>query len=347
MPVGTLGVVKTLSTAELTSLGAEILLGNAYHLTQRPGLDVLEHCGGLHRFMGWSGPLLTDSGGFQVFSLGKLKSIDDERIIFQSHVDGSTLHLTPESSAAAQQIIGADIAMVLDECVALPASRQALEKAVFRSLRWAERFVGQPRKPGQAVFGIVQGGCEIDLRQLSLTETMKLGVDGIAIGGLSVGEGHDAMIHTLKALARDLPPDRPHYLMGAGNPLDILEAVRQGIDMFDCVLPTRVARNAGFFTDDGLINIRNQCHRLDSSPIDPNCPCPCCRQYSRAYLRHLFQSKEILGCRLATTHNLHYYFAFMQRIREAIESGSFDDFCETMRSRLVAGYGPECKLEME
>lgn len=338
MPVGTSGVVKTLSPAELNRLGAEIILANTYHLYLQPGLDVLEKFGGLHNFMRWERPILTDSGGFQVFSLAKLKRVDDDGVIFNSHLNGDTVHLTPERSAEIQQVIGSDIAMVLDECVALPNSRESLRRSVERSLHWAKRFLKVPRKADQSIFGIVQGGTERDLRLESLGRTIELPIDGVAIGGLSVGESFDAMVQTLEDLAPALPAQMPHYLMGVGTPRDLLEGIRLGIDLFDCVLPTRVARNAGFFTDDGLINIRNSCHRQSDFPIQDRCTCECCQTYSRGYLRHLFQIKEILGCRLATLHNLHYYFGFMRRVRESIESGTFGLFYREMSGRLAVAY---------
>ena len=258
--------------------------------------------------------------------------------MFQSHLNGDTIELTAEKSAQIQQAIGSDIAMVLDECVALPNDHATIEAAVHRSRLWAERFLNIPRLDGQAVFGIVQGGTDFDLRQLSLEKTLELPIDGIALGGLSVGEPHSAMVQTMEWLAPHLPSNIPHYLMGVGTPKDILEGIRSGIDLFDCVLPTRVARNAGFFTDDGLINIRNACYKFDESPIDASCGCDCCRVYSRGYLRHLFQIKEILACRLATIHNLHYYFGFMVRVQKAIEAGDFGNFYNDMRSRLAVAY---------
>ena len=338
MPVGTYGVVKTVTSDELKAVGAEIILGNTYHLYLRPGLEILQQFQGLHRFMGWSRPILTDSGGFQVFSLTSLKQITDEGVSFRSHLNGDTIFLTPELSAQIQQVIGSDIAMVLDECVALPNQPEVLESAVIRSIAWAKRFLDVPRKEGQKVFGILQGGTSFDLRMQSLEGTMALPIDGLAIGGLSVGEPHSAMVETLEGLAPHLPPRLPHYLMGVGTPRDILESVRRGVDMFDCVLPTRNARNGGFFTQDGLINIRNAQFRNDMTPIDENCTCECCRNYSRAYLRHLFQIKEILGCRLATLHNLHYYQRFMLQMREALDQGIFERFYETLRPRLKAAY---------
>ncbi len=338
MPVGTLGAVKTVAPWELKELGAQIILGNTYHLYLRPGLEVLKHFKGLHSFMQWDRPILTDSGGFQVFSLGERRKITDEGVTFRSHLNGDTIHLTPELSAEIQQAIGSDIAMLFDECVALPATQKALETAVDRSLLWGKRFFDVPRLPNQKVFGIVQGGTSGDLRQKSLEGTLLLPIDGIAIGGLSVGEPHSEMVRVLEGVGPKLPSTLPHYLMGVGTPRDLLEGVRCGIDMFDCVLPTRNGRNGGFFTDDGLVNIRNLSHRLDDSPIDSKCDCPCCRNFSRGYLRHLFGTKEILGCRLATLHNLHYYHRFMSAIRQSLEHGSFLQMYQELAPRLSQAY---------
>jgi queuine tRNA-ribosyltransferase len=341
MPVGTYGSVKAMSTPELKALGTQILLGNTYHLYLRPGVEVLEKFGGLHRFMNWDGPILTDSGGFQVFSLGNLKKVDDNCVKFRSHLNGDLLELTPEKCAQIQQTIGSDIAMVLDECVALPNTEEVIASAVERSRRWAERFLEVPRKDSQQIFGIVQGGTSHELRSRSLQLTAELPVDGIAIGGLSVGEPHAVMVDVLSKLAPQMPATRPHYLMGVGTPLDILESVNLGVDMFDCVLPTRNGRNGGFFTDEGLLNIRNAQYTLDESPVDPTCDCECCRNYSRSYLRHLFMGKEILGCRLATLHNLHYYHRLMQEIRKALEGGTFPDLYQKLRGKFVAAYAEE------
>lgn len=338
MPVGTVGAVKTMSPPELKEVGSQIILGNTYHLYLRPGLELLKTFGGLHRFMNWDKPILTDSGGFQVFSLGKLKKLTDEGVKFQSHLNGDTIFLTPELSAQIQQTIGSDIAMLFDECVALPNTEQVLREAVQRSLRWGQRFFDVPRHPYQKVFGIIQGGTSIPLRLESLEGTLKLPIDGLAVGGLSVGEPHAEMIHVLSEIASHLPPHLPHYLMGVGTPRDILEAVHNGIDMFDCVLPTRNARNGGFFTHDGLLNIRNSSHTQDTQPIDATCLCECCQNYSRAYLRHLFLTKEILGLRLATLHNLYYYHRFMLEIRQALDQGTFETFYQTMKPRLTAAY---------
>jgi len=346
MPVGTYGAVKTLEPDAVAEAGSQIILGNTYHLYLRPGLEILEKFGGLHRFMGWDKPLLTDSGGFQVFSLAQSRKITEEGAEFRSHLNGDRIFLTPELSAKIQQTIGSDIAMVLDECVALPNPDSVVRAAVKRSREWAERFLAVPRQAGQLIFGINQGGTSLPLRDESLELTTQLPIDGLAIGGLSVGETHQEMVQVLEHLAPRLPRDLPHYVMGIGTPLDLLEAVRNGIDMFDCVLPTRNARNGGFFTSQGLLNIRNADHRLDAAPIEEGCECLACRKYSRAYLRHLFQIKEILGCRLATLHNLHYYHRFVAGMRQAIETDSFPKFYEEMRPRLAAAYPERVAKEL-
>ncbi|NBX68591.1 MAG: tRNA guanosine(34) transglycosylase Tgt [Proteobacteria bacterium] len=338
MPVGTVGAVKTMSPHELKEVGSQIILGNTYHLYLRPGLETLKLFNGLHKFMNWDKPILTDSGGFQVFSLGKLKKLTEEGVQFQSHLNGDTIFLTPELSAQIQQTIGSDIAMLFDECVALPNTEKNLREAVHRSLRWGQRFFEVPRHPYQKIFGIIQGGTSVPLRLESLEGTLKLPLDGLAVGGLSVGEPHAEMIHVLSEIAAYLPQNLPHYLMGVGTPRDILEAVNCGIDMFDCVLPTRNARNGGFFTHDGLLNIRNSSHTHDQNPIDATCLCECCKNYSRAYLRHLFLTKEILGLRLATLHNLYYYHRFMSEIRNALDNGTFPSFYEMMKPRLTVAY---------
>jgi queuine tRNA-ribosyltransferase len=332
MPVGTYGAVKTLAPDEIKKTNSQIILGNTYHLNLRPGLEILQKFGGLHNFMKWSGPILTDSGGFQIFSLGKLKQVTPEGIHFQSHLNGDKIFLTPELSAQIQKVINSDIAMVLDELVALPNTPEVLHQAVLRSYEWAKKFLSLPKT--QKVFGIVQGGTDKDLRKLSLDLTTSLPIDGLAIGGLSVGESHEEMVTTLQNIANDLPKELPHYLMGVGTPLDILEAVNLGVDMFDCVMPTRNARNGGFFTDEGLLNIRNEKYKFDETPIDATCECECCKNYSKAYLRHLFNIKEILGLRLATIHNLYYYQGLMLKIRKSLEQGAFNTFYQSMKGKL-------------
>ncbi len=338
MPVGTLAAVKTVAPWELREMGAQIILGNTYHLYLRPGLEVMKHFGGLHKFMNWDKPILTDSGGFQVFSLDARRKVTDEGVVFRSHLNGDRIELTPEISAQIQQVIGSDIAMLFDECVALPSPMEAIERAVDRSLLWGKRFFDVPRRPDQKIFGIVQGGTSLELRAKSLEGTLALPIDGLAIGGLSVGEPHTEMVAVLEGMAPSLPPALPHYLMGVGTPRDLLESVARGIDMFDCVLPTRNGRNGGFFTDEGLLNIRNLSHQLDARPIDENCECPCCANFTRGYLRHLFATKEILGCRLATLHNLHYYHRFMSVIRQSLESGSFPELYGRLAPRLSQAY---------
>jgi queuine tRNA-ribosyltransferase len=347
MPVGTVGAVKTMAPWELESLGAQIILGNTYHLYLRPGLEVLKHFGGLHRFIGWNKPILTDSGGFQVFSLGGRRKVTDEGVVFQSHLNGDRLNLTPELSAQIQQIIGSDIAMLFDECVALPNKPEVLAAAVERSLLWGKRFLDVPKRADQKIFGIVQGGTSLELRAQSLEGTLGLPIDGLAIGGLSVGESHDEMIAVLQGIAPGLPRHLPHYLMGVGTPRDLLEAVARGIDMFDCVMPTRNGRNGGFVTTDGWINIRNQVHQLDEQPIDPSCECECCQRFTRGYLRHLFVTKEILGCRLATLHNLHYYHRFMSDIRQALDNGSFPKLYGELAPRLRQAFPGEGASKVE
>lgn len=338
MPVGTYGAVKTQSPDELKSLGTQILLGNTYHLFLRPGMEILQHFGGLHSFMNWDGPILTDSGGFQVFSLGNLRKVTEEGVTFQSPINGDTHFLTPELSHEIQKILGSDIAMVLDECIALPAPPKEIRRAADRSFDWAQRFLSIPSKKNQAIFLINQGGTELELRAYSLNQLLTLVADGIAVGGLSVGESVLERMKVLEFLAPRLPNEIPHYLMGVGTPRDLLEGIRQGIDLFDCVLPTRNARNGGFFTDEGLLNIRNARYRFDKESIDPLCKCECCQNYSKGYLRHLFQIKEILGCRLATHHNLYYYHRFMRDAQSHIEKGTFHRYYQEIYERLARAY---------
>ena len=325
MPVGTCGAVKAVNTTELRECGAEIILGNTYHLYLRPGHEIVRELGGLHRFMSWPGPILTDSGGFQVFSLARLNRVDEEGVHFQSHVDGSSHLLTPERSMEIQGALGSDVAMVLDVCPALPASREAVEQAVERTTRWARRC--REAWNGQGVpFGIVQGGTYFDLRERSATELRELDFPGYAIGGVSVGESPESMVATVRATAEFLPDDRPRYLMGVGRPRDLVDAVAAGVDMFDCVMPTRNARNGTLFTSAGRVNIKRATFRRDERPLDPNCDCDTCRGYSRAYLRHLFLCGEILASRLNTVHNLTYYLGLMRRMREAIAAGELERF---------------------
>lgn len=323
MPVGTYGTVKSMAPEELIELGAEIVLGNTFHLMQRPGVEVIQRLGDLHGFMHWQGPILTDSGGFQVFSLGALRRISEAGVTFASPVDGSRIFLGPEESMAVQRALGADIVMIFDECTPFPASHEQAEASMALSLRWARRSREAHGDSPAALFGIVQGGMYPDLRQRSLEGLMDTGFDGYAIGGLSVGEPAAERHQVLDGLEPLMPWDRPRYLMGVGRPEDILEAVRRGVDMFDCVMPTRNARNGHLFVRSGVIRIRNTRYRLDERPLDPGCACYCCRHYSRAYLHHLDKCNEILGARLNSIHNLYYYQQLMREIRTAIEHGRF------------------------
>ncbi len=334
MPVGTYGAVKTLSPDDLKVLGAEIILSNTYHLFLRPGPDLIKDLGGLHRFMMWKGPILTDSGGFQVYSLSSLRRVTDEGVIFRSHLDGGTLHiLTPEKVIEIQEALGSDIVTCLDECIPYPATREEAERAVERTTSWAKRCRVAFKGEGQALFGIVQGGMFRDLRERSAMELMEIGFDGYAIGGLSVGEDEGTRNRVLDDLVPLLPPESPRYLMGIGRPEDIVEAVARGVDMFDCVLPTRNGRNGMLFTSYGRLVIKNAIYRRDERPVDEECGCYTCRNFSRAYLRHLYTIGEPLGIRLNTIHNLYYYLRLMERIREAIEKGRFAEFRREFYSR--------------
>ena len=326
MPVGTYGTVKAMTAEELRSLGAEIILGNTFHLMLRPGMEIVRAHGGLHSFMHWAGPILTDSGGFQVFSLGKLRKISEQGVQFQSPVDGARIFLGPEQAMAVQHDLGADILMIFDECTPYPASEEQARVSMELSLRWAERSKQAHAGHGGALFGIVQGGMYEHLREISLTGLRQIGFDGYAIGGLSVGEPKPDMRRILGHLAPQLPPDRPRYLMGVGTPEDLVEAVRRGMDMFDCVMPTRNARNGWLFTHDGAVKIRNRRYAQDTGPLDARCDCYTCKNYSRAYLRHLHTCNEILGARLNTLHNLHYYQGLMRGLRQAIAEKGLDDF---------------------
>ena len=328
MPVGTSGTVRAVTPEELTAVGAEIILGNTFHLMLRPGIDVIKSHGGLHRFMHWDGPILTDSGGFQVWSLAKMRRVSEEGVHFQSPVDGARFFLGPEEAVAVQQALAADIVMVFDECTHHPATEPEARVSMELSLRWAERSKAAHADHFSALFGIVQGGMYGHLRDISLTGLKQIGFDGYAVGGLSVGEGKGEMFRVLRHVASQLPCDRPRYLMGVGTPEDLVEAVRLGMDMFDCVLPTRNARNGWLFTHEGEIKIRNSRYAHDTGPVDERCDCYTCRYYSRAYLRHLQQANEILGARLATIHNLAYYQGLMQDLRAAIAEKKLDDFTD-------------------
>jgi queuine tRNA-ribosyltransferase len=326
MPVGTYGTVKAMSPLELREIGAQIVLGNTFHLWLRPGLEVIEAHGGLHRFMGWDGPILTDSGGFQVFSLGALRKITEEGVTFQSPVNGDKCFLSPEESMRVQRVLNSDIVMIFDECTPYPADERTAGESMRLSLRWAARSKAAHGENPNALFGIVQGGMHESLRDESLRELERIGFDGYAIGGLSVGEPKEDMLRILKHTAPQLPQHKPRYLMGVGTPEDLVNAVARGIDMFDCVMPTRNARNGMMFTRLGDIKIKNAQYRMDMRPLDEQCGCYTCRNFTRAYLHHLHRIGEILGARLNTIHNLYYYQQLMGEIRAAIEAGGFADF---------------------
>ncbi len=321
MPVGTYGTVKAMSPEELQGLGAQIILGNTFHLLLRPGPEVIASHGDLHDFMHWSGPILTDSGGFQVFSLGDLRRIKEEGVHFRSPIDGRRVFMGPEESLAMQRTLGSDIVMIFDDCTPYPATLEQARVSMQRSLRWAARSRVAHGDNPSALFGIVQGGMYEELRSESLAGLTAIGFDGYAIGGLSVGEPEADRLRVLDLLSDRLPADRPRYLMGVGTPVDIVQAVMRGIDMFDCVMPTRNARNGHLFTHAGVVRIRNARYRTDTGPLDPECDCYCCRNYSRAYLHHLDRSHEILGSRLNTIHNLRYYQTLMEELRTAIATG--------------------------
>ncbi len=338
MPVGTAGAVKAVTPEELRRCGAQIILSNTYHLYLRPGHELVGELGGLHRFMNWSGPILTDSGGFQIFSLADLRRLDDEGVRFRSHLDGSEHLLTPEKSMEIQCALGSDVAMVLDECPSLPAGRDAVTVAVERTTRWAQRCRDAYAGPG-VVFGIVQGGTFPDLRERSAREVLGLDFPGYAIGGVSVGEPQELIPQMVRHTAALLPENRPRYLMGVGTPADLVEAVAVGVDMFDCVMPTRNARNGTLFTAAGKIHIKRAQYRADPGPLDSQCACETCRQYSRAYLRHLFMSKEILASRLHTIHNLTYYLGLMEQLRRAIAERRFEAFRAAFHEREAAETG--------
>jgi queuine tRNA-ribosyltransferase len=327
MPVGTAGTVKGLDVGRLRETGAQIVLGNTYHLALRPGKDIIAAHGGLHKFMGWKGPILTDSGGFQVFSLAARAKITEQGVSFRSHIDGSRMELSPERSIEIQEHLGSDFVMQFDHVVALPNQPNVIEDAMWRSIRWAERCLKASRRTDQMVLGIVQGGLDQELRRKSAQELVGLGFQGFAIGGLSVGEQPTEMYQTIEATEPYLPADRPRYLMGVGRPEDLVECIGRGIDMFDCVMPTRNGRNALAFTDRGPVRLRNASHERNQSPLELTCPCPAC-QHSRGYLRHLFQAKEMLGPILTSIHNLTYYQRLMAEARQAIEADAYGDFRE-------------------
>jgi len=333
MPVGTLGTVKGMSPEELADTGAQICLGNTFHLMLRPGTSIIRQHGDLHDFMNWDKPILTDSGGFQVFSLGDLRKISEEGVTFRSPINGEKILLTPEKSMEVQRELGSDIVMIFDECTPYPATVKQAEDSMQLSLRWAERSKAAHGDNESALFGIIQGGMYEDLRDVSLNGLTAIGFDGYAIGGLSVGEPKDDMMRILEHTAPQMPEDKPRYLMGVGKPEDLVEAVRRGIDMFDCVMPTRNARNGHLFTSEGVVKIRNARHRTDTSPLDAECDCYTCKNYSRAYLHHLDRCNEILGARLNTIHNLHFYQTLMKGMRDAIENDQFDQFVATFYAK--------------
>jgi queuine tRNA-ribosyltransferase len=326
MPVGTQATVKGLTPAQLDGVGACILLGNTYHLTLRPGDDIVAEMGGLHRFMHWHGPILTDSGGFQIYSLAQSRKITDEGAVFRSHIDGALLELTPERAVAIQERLGSDIAMCLDECPPGDTPLDYLRVAVERTLLWARRCKEAHRRPDQALFAIVQGGTDLQLRNHCAERLVEMDFPGYALGGFSVGETEAQMVAALGPSAELLPRDRPRYLMGVGRPADILEGIACGIDLFDCVMPTRNGRNALAFTDSGVVKMRNAKHRRDPAPLESGCPCYTCRHFSRAYLHHLFSAQEMLGPTLLSLHNVAYYLRLVARAREAIAAGSFAAF---------------------
>ena len=330
MPVGTYGTVKAMTVEEVKGLGAEIILGNTFHLSITPSTDVIEAHGDLHDFMNWSGPILTDSGGFQVFSLGKMRKITEEGVSFRSPKDGSSIFMGPEESMQIQKKLGSDIVMIFDDCTPYPAEKSEVDQSMQLSLRWAKRSLmeHQRLKNKNALFGIIQGGMHKDLRLQSAESLIEMNFDGYAIGGLSVGEPKQEMMKVLDFLPEQMPTDKPRYLMGVGTPLDLVEGVAMGVDMFDCVMPSRNARNGYLFTSEGVVKIRNAKYKIDTGPLDPNCSCNTCKNYSRSYLHHLQKTNEILGSRLNTFHNLFYYQDLMRSIREALGSNTFDVFRE-------------------
>jgi len=341
MPVGTYGTVKAMTPEELTGLGAEIVLGNTFHLMLRPGSDVVRAHGGLHGFMHWPGPILTDSGGFQVFSLAELRKLSEQGVHFRSPVNGDPVFLSPEVSMSVQTDLDSDVVMVFDECPPYPATEAEARRSMELSMRWARRSQAAFRELANpnALFGIVQGGTHLALRLESLETLAGIGFDGYAVGGLAVGEPAAERNAVLEALAPRMPAGQPRYLMGVGTPADIVQAVARGVDMFDCVMPTRNARNGHLFTSGGVVKIRNAAHQRDTRPLDPACDCYTCRNYTRAYLRHLDRCNEILGARLHTIHNLHYYIGLMRRIRMAVEQGDYARFAAAFLAGPEGGAG--------
>src|SRR5881275_2546139 len=333
MPVGTQGSVKAVSPRELRELKAQVILGNTYHLFVRPGMDVIRHFGGLHRFMNWDGPILTDSGGYQIFSLAKLRKITDDGVHFQNHLDGTPTFISPEIAMEIQATLGSDIAMVLDECPPWPCQHDYAARSLEMTIRWAERSKNAPHAAEQLIFGIVQGATFPDLRRASAEATVQIGFDGYAIGGVSVGEPVDEMMLAVENSEPFLPQDKPRYAMGLGTPPQMLELIARGVDMFDCVLPTRLARNGTAFTSAGTLNLKNAEFARDKNPIEQDCACPACQEYTRGYIRHLIKAEEILGLRLITLHNLHFYLDLMRQARTAITRGDFAAFRNYFVSR--------------
>ena len=338
MPVGTAATVKAMTPEGVAETGAEIILGNTYHLMLRPGAERIAALGGLHKFMNWHKPILTDSGGYQVFSLSKRRTIDEKGVLFSSHIDGAKISLTPERAIEIQHLLGSDITMVLDECTSWPVTEDEARESMELSMRWAQRCKDAftPRK-GYGLFGIVQGSVFPDLRRRSAGTLIDIGFDGYAVGGLAIGEGQDTTFSVLEATVPVLPADRPRYLMGVGKPADIIGAVQRGIDMFDCVIPTRSGRTSQAFVTGGTLNLRNARHADDSSPLDAACSCNTCTQYSRAYLHHLVKAGEMLAGMLLTAHNLHYYQNLMSDLRQAIAAGTLNDYAEAFEAQQAAG----------
>ena len=331
MPVGTRGTVKTMTPADLESLGVQVVLGNTYHMLVRPGVDIVEHCGGLHKFMAWPKPILTDSGGYQVFSLANLRKIRDDGVEFNSHVDGKLCFLGPEEAMAIQKGLGSDIAMVLDECAPAGCDHDYACHAVDRTIRWATLCSEQPRALGQLVFGIVQGGTHTDLRRKCAQELQKIGFDGYAVGGVSVGESEPEILKGISDTVAELPVAKPRYAMGVGMRHQMAEAIAMGVDMFDCVMPTRFARSGTAFTKMGSYPVKAGEYKRDTRPVEEGCSCYACKNFARAYIRHLLNVKEILGVRLLTIHNIHRYMRFMQEIREALHEGTFGSLLQKGR----------------
>ena len=343
MPVGTQGTVKGLTIDQVRATGAQMVLANTYHLALRPGEQLVEKLGGLHRFMGWDGPVLTDSGGFQVFSLAQMVKVTEARATFRSHIDGTLVELSPERAIEIQEALGSDVAMVLDHVVAIPSPAPLIQEATERSVRWAERCKRAATRGDQAQFAIIQGGLDADLRLWCTEQLVGLDFPGYAVGGLSVGETPDEMYRILEVIVPAMPADKPRYLMGVGRPIDLLEAIRRGIDLFDCVLPTRNGRNATAFTDQGYLKLRNRQYLDDERPLEAGCPCVACR-HSRGYIRHLFMSHEMLGPILLTAHNLSYYQRLLREARDAIERDRFLEFYETKRAGWAAeAAGGSCR----